>query len=340
MIELQTPRGLKVQVPETEAEDPSPKFSPNQHVEMRRYCDEHGYVIVRGAIDPTSCEELKALWAAEVKPSASFIYRQATAKAERHVFNDKGWVMNPILNIQSVDPKEFGEFRRVGTEKLLTDPALTSVLRALLDEDPLIVQSMYFEGNSATWEHQDTYYLDSEQVGAMTAAWIALEDIGASAGRFFVCAGSHRIDMGLQSLANNIADHHDEYIESVVAAIRKSGLEIRAPKLDKGDVLLWNARTMHGSLNSQDVNRTRQSVTLHAIPSSHRFLQLQNRIVPLHIQVINGVKVHHPKDLSKLSARAVMRVESTFPDLFYGLKSLAIKTAIAASSKRVSHGDN
>lgn len=333
MIELETPRGLKVHVPETEEEDPSPKFRPDEHDEISQYYRENGYAVVRGAIDPATCDRLKELWASEVKPSSSFIYRQATAKAERHILNDKGWVMNPILNIQSVDPRKFAEFRRYGTENFLTYPSLMSVLRALLHEDPLIVQSMYFEGNSATWEHQDTYYLDSEKVGAMTAAWIALEDIGASAGRFFVCAGSHSIDMGLQGLANNIADHHEEYIQSIVQTIRERGLEIRAPKLDQGDVLLWNARTIHGSLNSQDPKRTRQSVTLHAIPASHRFLQLQNRIVPLRLKEVNGVKVHHPKDLSNTSARIVKFIESTFPTPFYKLKSLAVKAMIALRSR-------
>ena len=33
---------------------------------------------------------------------------------------------------------------------------------------------MYFEGNSATWEHQDSYYLDDEDTGSMLACWIAL----------------------------------------------------------------------------------------------------------------------------------------------------------------------
>ena len=48
----------------------------------------------------------------------------------------------------------------------------------------MIVQSMYFEGNSVTWEHQDSYYLDDEIVGNMIAGWVALENIKANAGRF------------------------------------------------------------------------------------------------------------------------------------------------------------
>lgn len=338
MIELKTPRGLAVRVPETEAEDPSPKFAPDNFEAAAKYYEVNGYAVIRGTVCPMACDRLKELWAREVKPSEAFIYRQATAKAERHVFNEKGWVMNPILNLQSVDPHKFPGFRRYGVDHILTNRELSKVLRHILKEDPLIVQSMYFEGNSATWEHQDTYYLDSENIGSMVAAWIALEDIAAHAGRFFVCAGSHKINMGLQNGANNIADHHEEYIQSVVATIRANKLEIRAPKLDQGDVLLWNARTMHGSLNSQDPHRTRQSVTMHVIPSQHRFLQLQNRIVPLRVREVNGVRIHHPKDLATTKARAIMFLETKFPTPFYALKKFAVRSLVNSQALRGGRG--
>ena len=59
----------------------------------------------------------------------------------------------------------------------------------------------------------DTYYLDSEKIGTMTAGWIALEEIKADAGRFFICPSSHKIDLGKQNSSNNIAENHDKYIE-------------------------------------------------------------------------------------------------------------------------------
>ena len=200
MIHLFTPRGLPVDVPEYDFEDITPKFNYQENELALQYYIKHGYVVFRRAVDPFTCENLISAWSSEVKPSNSFIYRQATAKAERHIFNSNGWVMNPILNLQSLNPREFPKFRRLGTHRILTNPVLVSALRTILNDDPIIVQSMYFECNSATWEHQDTYYLDSEHLGSMTAAWIALEDIGAKAGRFFVCSGSHHIDLGLHTI--------------------------------------------------------------------------------------------------------------------------------------------
>lgn len=325
MIQQHTPRGLPVEVPETAAEDPSAKLDAGDGEAIRRYYQSNGYVIVRGLIPGEDCGAMRRLWEREVKPSRDFIYRQATARVEQHVLNRNGWVMNPILNLQSVDPRRYPRFRAFAVERMLTAPGLTGVFRTLLGEQPKIVQSMYFEGNSATWEHQDSYYLDSEHVGSMAAAWIALEPISATAGRFFICPGSHLIDLGRQGFNNNIADNHDVYIRSVVSKIQELRLPIRAPLLEQGDVLFWNSWTIHGSLNSQDPVHARSSITCHAIPDSHRFLQLQTRLKRLNPPAVNGVRVYRPKDLARLTNRAIFHVETHHSAAFYRAKRSALR---------------
>jgi phytanoyl-CoA hydroxylase len=325
MLELTTPRGLPVQVPEILSEDPSPRFSVHEAAQVNAYYKENGYVIVKGVFSAETCDTQRHLWEQEVKPFRGHVYRQATAKAEKHVFNENGWVMNPILNLQSVDPRRFPKFRSHATEAVLAAPRLAEVFTALLDDAPKVVQSMYFEGNSATWEHQDSYYLDSEKVGEMAAAWIAMEDIAARAGRFFICPGSHRIRLEKHGFENNIAEHHEVYISSVVGKIKELKLEIRAPALEKGDVLFWNALTIHGSLNSQDPRCSRSSITCHAIPGSRKFLHHQALVWDVETDTVNNTKIFRPKDLGVLRNRLVFQVEANFPTLFYWAKKKATK---------------
>jgi len=325
MLELTTPRGLAVHVPELQTEDPSPRFLPHEAEGIQAYYEENGYVIVKSVFPAGVCDTQRKLWEEEVKPFRGFIYRQATAKAEKHIFNQNGWVMNPILNLQSVDPRQFRRFRSYATEFVLAAPALRDLFRILLTDTPKIVQSMYFEGNSATWEHQDSYYLDSEKVGEMAAAWIAVESITARAGRFFVCPKSHKIRLDDHTLENNVAEHHEVYISSVVEKIKRLNLQIRAPALEKGDVLFWNAFTIHGSLDSQDPQHSRSSITCHAIPSSHAFLQLQTRVLDVSTDEVNGTRLYRPKDLSRGRNRLIFEIESRFPALFYWAKRNAVK---------------
>lgn len=327
MISLKTPNGLDVEVPETSSEDVSTKFSLEQKREAGEYYKANGYVIFKGVIDKKVCEELRSAWEAEVKPSTKYIYRQATAKSELNILNEKGWVMNPILNLQSLNPKYFRRLRASAVNDVLANINMQGCFEALLGDKPKIVQSMYFEGNSATWEHQDTYYLDAETLGDMGAAWVALEDISARAGRFFICPGSHKIELEKQNKETNIADNHSTYIKKIVGIMKERKMEIRAPLLESGDVLFWHAWTMHGSLKSEDIT-SRSSITMHAIPASQRFHQLQTRIFEVPTDDVNGTKVWRPKDQAKMKNRAMMFVESYFPGPFYALKRAAIRALV------------
>jgi len=291
---------------------------------IRQYYNENGYVVVRGLLPPELCDRATAFFETEVKPFDGFIYRQASANPERHVFTNKGFMLNSILNIQSLDPRCLAGFRRAGLE-LLTHGNMQRAVSATLGEPGKLVQSMYFDGNPVTWPHQDTYYLDAEEIGRMTAVWVAVEDIAPGAGRFFIYPKSHLIDMAKNGGDFDIAFHHERYKELVKRVIREQGLACRVPALSKGDVLFWAAKTIHGSLRTTEPGCSRRSFTAHFIPDRSRFLQYQTRIKPLEIKIVNGMKVHHPKDLSKAANRAVFFLETRFPRAFQMTKRAAIK---------------
>jgi phytanoyl-CoA hydroxylase len=320
---IKDPLGRTIEIPQTSADDFA-YFTLADKEAIRSYYDSEGYVVVRGLIDPGECDRAHAAFEREVKPSHAFIYRQATANPERHVYTKPGHMLNSILNVQSLDPRLFPGFRKLGTG-VVTSAGLQAVLRILFDEPGKLVQSMYFEGNPATWPHQDTYYLDSEHIGAMTAAWFAVEDIKPGAGRFFVYPKSHLFDMTRNGGDFDIAFNHARYKDLVKRVIEEQGFECRAPALNKGDVLFWNGKTIHGSLDTPEPQFSRRSFTGHYIPESHRFLQFQSRIKPLDLKSVNGMNVHHPKDLSSLKNRAILAVETTFPKPFLFAKRLMIK---------------
>jgi phytanoyl-CoA hydroxylase len=158
----------------------------------------------------------------------------------------------------------------------------------------------------------------------MCGVWLAVEDIAATAGRFFICPRSHLVRLNAHSLTNNIAESHEAYISSVVDEMKRRELEIRAPALRKGDVLFFNALTIHGSLKSQDQRHARSSITAHAIPASKNLLQFQSRVLKLKADQLNGTALFRPKDLASLQNRAVLFMESRFSAQFYWLKKKAI----------------
>ncbi|MPY72055.1 MAG: phytanoyl-CoA dioxygenase family protein [Alphaproteobacteria bacterium] len=320
LVKDQTGRDFRVPL---NVECDSPYFSAEDGQAFASYYRENGYVVLRNLIPADHCAAVGGWFDVEVKPSTGYIYRQTTANPERHVFSQGGHMMNPILNIQSLDQRCFANFRAAGLT-LMTLPALQAAVRQLIGENPTLVQSMFFEGNPVTWAHQDTYYLDGERPGSMVGAWIALEDIDAGAGRFFIYPGSHRLTIQRHSGEIGIAYHHDRYKDLVVDMICLRELECRAPALRRGDVLFWSSRSIHGSLPTTRPECSRRSVTAHFIPESSRLLQFQSRVQRLSLQRICGMPVHMAKDLNRPLNRFLMQVETRFPKSFQALKKMAI----------------
>jgi phytanoyl-CoA hydroxylase len=302
----------------------SPEFLPAQIEQIRSCYSQNGYVVVRHLVPADLCDATREAFIRDVRPYGGYIYRQATANPERNAFTQHGHVLNSILNIQDLRSDDFPRFRELGLN-VITNHALHDTFRALLEEPGTVVQTMYFEGNSETWAHQDTYYLDSTTLGRMTGAWIALEDIQAGAGRFYVYPSSHLVDMENNGGDFDIAFNHARYKKLVLDVVKSHRLECQAPALAKGDVLFWSSRTIHGSLKTTEPQYSRASITVHAIPQSTGLLQYQCRERRLCLREINGVRVHCPKDQNRLTNRLMLHTETGFPKLFQAAKKIAIK---------------
>jgi phytanoyl-CoA hydroxylase len=325
MFAIPAPHGGQIEIPTQPQDEPVAYPTLSDPAAVQKYYADQGYVVVRDLVDHAACDRMRQVFEQEVKPFGGYIYRQASANPERHVKTDHGYMLNSILNIHAVDPRYFPGFRRTGAD-LITSPSLQRAVKVVLGEQGKIVQSMYFEGNPATWAHQDTYYLDSEKLGQMVGAWIALEDIAPGAGRFFIYPKSHLVDLAMNRGDMSIASNHGGYKNLVIEIIRQNHLECRAPALRKGDVLFWGSKTIHGSMETSQPQYSRSSVTAHYIPASTRFMQYQVRIKSLNLSTINGMPVHTPKDLAKPVERLIMGVQTRFPKLFNALKKAAVRT--------------
>ena len=86
-------------------------------------------------------------------------------------------------------------------------------------------------------------FLDLLQCGNPSPRSISFARIGA----FFDCY--RRLSSGDFDLGFN----HARYKDLVKHVIEEQGFECRAPALSKGDVLFWNGKTIHGSLDTSNI---------------------------------------------------------------------------------------
>ncbi len=295
--------------------------------DISNYFNDFGYIVQRQMINHEICNNILENFKNEIKPSKEYIYRQASAKPEKHSLTENGYILNSILNPQSTHPRFFPNFRN-SAAGIISSKSIQKTLRVLMGESGKAVQAMFFDGNPVTWAHQDCYYLDAEKEGEMIGIWIALEDIHAGAGRFYIYPKSHRIDIKKNGGNFDIAFNHIRYKELVKQLIEDFDLNCHAPALKKGDVLFWSSKTIHGSLEAFEPQFSRKSITCHYIPQSSKFMQFQKLEKPLHLKSINGVEVNFPKDLNQLNNRIIHKVETTFPRGFNLAKKVAIKLLV------------
>lgn len=224
-----------------------------------------GWVKVPGLVDPARIDALQAAYMADLLPSRSKFFRQNTNRYEPNDIDEHGHVINSFL-----DPHHYRSVPRLrqGVLDILFAPALKAALAEATGHAGLdLMQSMLFDKNAATPPHQDWWYLDSVPNGQLAAAWIALEDIPAQAGRFYLMSGTHEMKLhdDLRSL------RHDTWLGLMKQYVDSHADAVEAPEMRKGDVIIWNSRTIHGALPTQDATLSRKSLTAHYLPQGMTF---------------------------------------------------------------------
>ena len=331
----ETPFGLRVRVPETVDED-VPYPSADRPAEVAAAYRSDGYVVLRGLVPAEFCDAARAAFDAEVRPSRTPILRQKNMRYEANAFDADGFLSNPVFNVQDLETRRFGGFKRAALD-VLTHPAVAAATGTVLGAPRTkLIQSMFFEAPAGTWAHQDSYYQDSaDGLGGGVAGWFALEDIDAGAGRFYVAPRSHS---DLPPLRNEgefgVALGHDRYKRAVVEAVRAAGIECSAPRLEKGDVLLWNSLLVHGSLEALRPGVSRASLTAHYLAEGAEMLQFHARVRRLDLTRHNGMAVGLLHDQDRLANRLVREVAWRAPGLFATARRIAIQGVLAARRVR------
>lgn len=324
---ISAPEGQDILIPEVFDAASDPYLSLTSVDQQVQYYQDNGYVVLRNFFSPEQCDVVTQAFNSEVRPYNGTIYRQTSSLPEKHILTEGGYILNSIKHIQDMDRKKFPQFIDNSFNMLASDQVKMFVEKAIQDH-PHIVQTMYFDGNPATNPHHDSYYLDSEDLGKMVAVWVALEDIHPGAGRFFIYPGSHKLELPTSTGDYDFAFHHGRYLDEILNTIRGNNLVCRAPALRKGDVMFWNSKTIHGSLETTEHQYSRSSLTAHYIPAHKDYVLFQKVKVALNLKDFNGIPVHCPKDQNILSNKLQMFALSHFPKQTNFVRQCIIKSLL------------
>jgi phytanoyl-CoA hydroxylase len=226
---------------------------------------QHGYVVLRDLVPRTRIQDLITLYARQIVPSRYPFFRQNANAYEPNKVSPHGYVQQSFLDVH--DYARFPQFSRAARDIFCAAALMAALRRVSGFETFALMQTMLFDLNTETPGHQDWYYLDTVPSGNLIAAWIALEDIDERAGRFYVLPGSQQNDFDAKAPGRT----HAQWQAAIHAHLDAHRAEVSAPALRAGDVLLWNSRTVHGSLPTQDPSFSRKSLTAHYLPNGFEF---------------------------------------------------------------------
>lgn len=231
--------------------------------EHRLYYEHNGYVVLPGQISHALIDSFLSLYQRDIRHSRAKFYRHHTHAYERNRFTGHGHVIQSFLDVH--DYKRFPEFRQAALDIFFSPAMRHGLTQTTGHARHHLMQSMLFDANAATPPHQDWWDLDTVPNGHLVGAWIALEDIRQEAGRFYVLPGSQNIQLHEPNLS------HAEWLGRMCEYVERHRALLHAPALRKGDVLIWNSRTIHGALETQDPRHSRKSLTAHFMPSTMTF---------------------------------------------------------------------
>jgi ectoine hydroxylase-related dioxygenase (phytanoyl-CoA dioxygenase family) len=148
----------------------------------------------------------------------------------------------------------------------LLDPRIREILTALLGEEPIAAQSMYYfkpPGSRGQALHQDNFYLQVEPHTCI-AAWTAIDPSLPENGGLYVVPGTQ----GLALVCPEQADMTQSFVQHLVRP--PPGLKPIPAEMNPGDTLFFNGNVIHGSDPNRSAVLWRQSFICHYMPASSR----------------------------------------------------------------------
>jgi phytanoyl-CoA hydroxylase len=215
---------------------------------LRRF-QEDGFTVVRGLFGHDEIDRL----------CAEFAALHAAGPVPGH-FEPRACVDPLAAYPRVMHPHEISE----AALRVLLDARLRTALQALLGEEVLAAQSMfYFKPPGARGQalHQDNFYLRVEP-GTCVAAWVACDVIDRANGGLEVVPGTHRMDLFCPEEADAEVSFAREYVPP------PPGLAAVPVDMAPGDVLFFNGSLVHGSQPNGTTDRFRRSFIGHYVGRS------------------------------------------------------------------------
>ncbi|MFW5744670.1 MAG: phytanoyl-CoA dioxygenase family protein [Spirochaetota bacterium] len=227
-------------------------LSPDVVERAKAEFETRGYAVVRSVLSPEEVEEVREHFAWIHDTGANGNYSHAN---EDEASGDPLTVWPRVMN-----PHRFSDVAR----SYLTAPGYADVLRALFEEEPLAVQSMFYfkpPGSRGQAMHQDQFYLQVRP-GTCIASWTALDYCDRHNGGMVMVPHTQGMEIDCRKAGKEGAG---SYGPNAIPIPVPDGYRGEAPELEPGDAIFFNGSLLHGSGRNATTDRFRRSFIGHYV---------------------------------------------------------------------------
>lgn len=183
------------------------------------------------------------------------------------------------------------------TKDLVTNKYVNDILKSLFNKEQAIYSSLFFREGTSQHYHRDTPHFYTNPIDNYYGVWFALEDININAGPLKYYINSHKLydpnghDI-FNTLYNNETDIYSfkfkcllEYNKIIEDLCKENNLVAvdhnnYINKVNKGDIIIWHPKLLHGGSDVLDPTLTRYSMVTHNVPINTEVFNAQHFFAP------------------------------------------------------------
>ena len=172
------------------------------------------------------------------------------------------------------------------TLDLVTNTIVNDILKLFFNKEQAVYTSLFFREGTSQHYHRDTPHFYTNPIDQYVGVWYALEDINVNAGPLKYYIGSHKLHCpdGYETYNKlyNQEGMNNTYEEKNLKCLIEYNTQLEnlckinkltcvdetnyINKINKGDIIIWHPKLVHGGSCIIDTSLTRYSMVTHNIP--------------------------------------------------------------------------
>jgi phytanoyl-CoA hydroxylase len=155
--------------------------------------------------------------------------------------------------------------RNAGLRDVVMSTRLGAILHELLDEEPVVINTLSCEYGTQQADHLDTLFMTPLSPGRLVASWMALEDVTSDSGPLRYYPESNHIEpYRFEDGGYHVRPAEmEQWSDYMAGEVDRHGLAETRYLARRGDLFIWDAWLLHGGSEIASAGVTRRSLITH-----------------------------------------------------------------------------